>query len=63
MEEKACAVCGRRITWRRAWARNWEQVRYCSTGCRRRGLRDSDGAVEAAVGELLAARARTATIV
>ena len=51
-----CAVCGRRITWRKAWARDWEQVRYCSTGCRRRGLRDSDAALEAAIRELLATR-------
>ncbi|WP_369333679.1 DUF2256 domain-containing protein [Corallococcus carmarthensis] len=27
---KPCAVCGRAITWRRKWARDWEQVRYCS---------------------------------
>ena len=58
VDEKACAVCGRRITWRKAW----ERVRYCSTGCRRRGLSDSDAALETAIRELLAARARTATI-
>jgi hypothetical protein len=62
VEEKACAVCGRRITWRKSWERDWEQVRHCSTGCRRRGLRDSDAALETAISELLAARARTATI-
>jgi hypothetical protein len=62
VDEKACAVCGRRITWRKAWERDWERVRYCSTGCRRRGLRDSDAALETAIRELLAARARTATI-
>jgi len=52
-------VCGRRITWRKAWERDWAQARYCSTGCRRRGLRDSDGALETAIRELLAARAAT----
>jgi hypothetical protein len=62
VDEKACAVCGRRITWRKSWARDWEQVRYCSTGCRRRGLTASDGDLEAAIRDLLAARARTATI-
>lgn len=55
-------MCGRRITWRKAWARDWEQVRYCSDGCRRRRLRPADAALEVAIRELLAARARTATI-
>jgi hypothetical protein len=48
--------------WRKAWARDWLQVRYCSAGCRRRGLTASDGDLEAAIRDLLAARARTATI-
>ena len=34
---KPCAACGRTITWRRKWERDWEQVRYCSTACRRAG--------------------------
>ena len=33
---KDCAVCGRTITWRRKWERDWEQVRCCSDACRRR---------------------------
>ncbi|WP_414694462.1 DUF2256 domain-containing protein [Paraburkholderia sp.] len=33
---KTCAVCGRPMTWRRAWARHWAEVRYCSHACRRR---------------------------
>jgi hypothetical protein len=33
---KPCAVCGRPMTWRKAWARNWDAVRYCSEACRRR---------------------------
>ncbi len=32
---KLCAVCGRTMTWRKAWAKNWEDVRYCSEKCRR----------------------------
>jgi hypothetical protein len=62
VDEKACAVCGRRITWRKAWARDWEQVRYCSAGCRRRGLSASDGALETAIRDLLGARPATSTI-
>ncbi len=33
-DRKVCATCGRIITWRRRWARNWAQVCYCSRACR-----------------------------
>ena len=36
LPSKPCAVCGRPMGWRRAWAKNWDQVRYCSEACRRR---------------------------
>jgi hypothetical protein len=32
---KPCAVCGRVMTWRKAWAKNWAEVRYCSDACRK----------------------------
>ncbi len=32
---KTCEVCGRPMTWRKAWAKNWAEVRYCSDACRR----------------------------
>jgi len=32
---KACVVCGRPMSWRHHWARNWAQVKYCSEACRR----------------------------
>jgi hypothetical protein len=53
-EEKSCVVCGRAITWRKKWARDWAQVRYCSGACRRRGLTPQDRAVESALRGLLA---------
>ncbi|MCX6529313.1 MAG: DUF2256 domain-containing protein [Actinobacteria bacterium] len=31
---KICATCGRPFEWRRKWARDWENVRYCSDRCR-----------------------------
>ena len=31
---KECVVCRRPFTWRKKWAANWEQVRYCSDACR-----------------------------
>jgi hypothetical protein len=38
LPQKNCLVCGLPFTWRRKWARDWEQVRYCSERCRREGL-------------------------
>jgi hypothetical protein len=32
---KTCEACGRPMTWRRRWARTWEEVKYCSDACRR----------------------------
>ena len=34
---KHCVACGREFTWRKKWARDWEQVRYCSDRCRQQG--------------------------
>ncbi len=31
---KTCATCARPFTWRKKWAANWEQVKYCSDACR-----------------------------
>ena len=61
-EDRICASCGRAFAWRQAWARDWEQVRYCSEGCRRRKVRPVDRELEAAILELLAARGAGATI-
>ncbi|MCX7272714.1 MAG: DUF2256 domain-containing protein [Burkholderiales bacterium] len=35
LPSKPCATCGREMTWRKAWAKNWESVRHCSQACRR----------------------------
>ncbi len=51
------------MSWRKAWAANWEQVRYCSDACRRRGTgRPEDLALETAIVDLLDRRAGGATI-
>lgn len=34
LPSKLCVVCGRTMTWRRAWAKSWDAVRYCSDACR-----------------------------
>jgi hypothetical protein len=61
-DTKICASCGREMTWRRAWAKNWSEVRYCSDACRRRKVRPVDEALEAAIIDLLARRRAGATI-
>lgn len=60
--EKVCASCGRAFEWRTAWARDWDDVRYCSGACRRRRIRPVDHELERAISELLADRAAGATI-
>ncbi len=59
-------MCGRTITWRKKWERDWEQVRYCSDACRRRGgssaAREVDAALDAATTRLLDARSATSSI-
>ena len=32
---KTCATCGLDFAWRKKWARDWDDVRYCSEKCRR----------------------------
>ena len=53
---KICAKCGRTITWRRKWARDWDQVIYCSARCRKERLDDTDAALEREILRLLDAR-------
>jgi hypothetical protein len=31
---KTCAACGRPFAWRKAWAKVWDDVKYCSDRCR-----------------------------
>ncbi|MFY0623415.1 MAG: DUF2256 domain-containing protein [Pelagimonas sp.] len=35
LPEKTCVTCGRPFTWRKKWAKVWDEVRYCSERCRR----------------------------
>ncbi|MEM9691545.1 MAG: DUF2256 and DUF3253 domain-containing protein [Myxococcota bacterium] len=62
LPRKPCASCGRDFEWRKKWARDWDQVRYCSDACRRRGVREVDRELERAILDLLARRRRGATI-
>ncbi|TVP47210.1 MAG: DUF2256 domain-containing protein [Halomonas sp.] len=35
LPQKICVQCQRPFTWRKKWARCWDEVRYCSERCRR----------------------------
>ena len=37
LPSKPCAACGLPMTWRKKWEKNWEQVKYCSDTCRKKG--------------------------
>ena len=34
LPSKICLACGREMTWRKSWAKNWDDVKYCSDKCR-----------------------------
>ena len=34
LPSKPCVACGRDMTWRKSWAKNWAEVKYCSDACR-----------------------------
>jgi hypothetical protein len=61
-ETKTCQRCGRTMQWRAKWAKNWEQVKFCSDTCRRSRATATDDKLEQAILHLLEARARDASI-
>lgn len=61
-DTKVCASCGRQMTWRPAWERSWESVKYCSDACRKHRYETKDEALEKVILDLLGRRARGATI-
>ncbi len=34
LPHKTCAACCLPFAWRKKWARDWDQVKYCSDRCR-----------------------------
>jgi hypothetical protein len=34
LPSKTCVTCGKEMTWRKSWAKNWDEVKYCSDACR-----------------------------
>ena len=55
---KPCALCGRAVTWRKKWERDWADVKYCSDACRRaaKSSKDQGAALEAAILALVSDR-------
>jgi hypothetical protein len=39
LPSKSCVTCGREMTWRKKWAKNWNEVKVCSDACRRSNSR------------------------
>jgi hypothetical protein len=35
LPSKPCVACGRPMSWRKRWAANWAEVKFCSDACRR----------------------------
>jgi len=33
---KICVACKRPFTWRKKWERCWDEVLYCSEGCKKK---------------------------
>ncbi len=34
LPSKPCVACGRPMSWRKRWAKNWDEVKFCSDACR-----------------------------
>jgi hypothetical protein len=35
LPSKTCATCARPFAWRKKWARDWDEVKFCSERCKR----------------------------
>ncbi len=34
LPQKTCAKCKRPFVWRKKWAKNWDEIKYCSKRCK-----------------------------
>ena len=48
LPSKLCVTCGREMTWRKSWAKNWADVKYCSDACRAKKPTPADAAKKTA---------------
>lgn len=61
-DTKTCVSCGRVMTWRKSWERNWDEVKYCSAACRKRKVTGTDSELQDSILALLDQRKAGATI-
>lgn len=61
LPRRLCDRRGRSFSWRRKWARDWANVRYCSNRCRRHGLTDHDAVIEERILDRFADRTKQPT--
>ncbi|MDC0040084.1 DUF2256 domain-containing protein [Paracoccaceae bacterium] len=40
LPSKICVICKKPFNWRKKWAKDWENVKYCSVRCSRQRKRD-----------------------
>ncbi len=59
---KTCAACGRTITWRKKWERDWDNVKFCSEACRTHKPGSRDKMLEETILHLLHERGAGKTI-
>lgn len=50
------------MTWRKNWAKNWDEVKFCSDACRRKRVGEQDRQLESAILRLLQERGAGKTI-
>ncbi len=62
LPEKTCITCGRPFAWRKKWASNWEEVKYCSKACRSQRPGELEERIERTILELIEMRGKHATI-
>lgn len=62
MKTKNCAKCGREIEYRKKWAKNWDEVKYCSEQRKKNKITSEEALFENKILELLHQRAATSSI-
>jgi hypothetical protein len=60
--DKTCAACGRTITWRKKWERDWDNVKFCSDACRSHKPGPQDRLLEETILRMLLERGAGKTI-
>lgn len=60
--DKTCAACGRTITFRKKWERDWDNIKFCSDACRSHKPAAQDKLLEETILRMLHERGAGKTI-